>query len=86
MQNPELALWRSVLFHALADDDAAAWVRSDDFDLVCALAGFEPDAVRRAILAGRVMPLGKKNRTARTDDKFSDMPKMNKKPAEAGSC
>ncbi|HDR28852.1 hypothetical protein [Rhodovulum sp.] len=46
--NPELALWRTVLFLALRDKDAAAWLASPDGEIVCALAGVEPLAVARA--------------------------------------
>lgn len=55
-QNPELHLWRAVLVAGLRADDAPRWVKTDDFKIVTALAGFESDAVREAQIAGRVAP------------------------------
>lgn len=52
MQNPDLALWRSVLRYGLTDAAAGepadvAWLGSRDFAHVCYLAGVDPDAVLR---------------------------------------
>jgi hypothetical protein len=55
-QNPDLALWRSVLVAGLSDaakgrdPKDAAWLRSADFRLVCHLAGLDPDGVLRGNL------------------------------------
>jgi len=59
MQNPDLALWRSVLVAGLSDaakgrdPKDVAWLRSDDFRLVCNLAGLDPDGVLRSYDAER---------------------------------
>jgi len=53
-QNPDLALWRSVLVAGLSDaakgrdPDDMTWLGSDDFALVCNLAGLDPDGVLRS--------------------------------------
>lgn len=54
MVNPDLALWRAVLVAGLQDaakghdPKDVAWLRSDDFVVVCSLAAVEPNAVLRA--------------------------------------
>lgn len=48
------ALWREVLLLALRDADAAAYIQTPDFETVAALAGLDPDAVRRAFYRGRI--------------------------------
>lgn len=45
----ERALFVEVLTRALKDDDAADWLQTRDGVLVCALAGFEPDYLRRKL-------------------------------------
>lgn len=48
---PERALWRTVLSLALADADKGQnpnWVGSFDFEVICALADVEPEALLRA--------------------------------------
>lgn len=45
----ERALFVEVLKIALRDDDAADWLQTRDGVLVCALAGFEPDYLRRKL-------------------------------------
>lgn len=57
METPERFLWRVVMAAALRAEDAAAWLQSRDAAMVCALAGFDLDAVRRAYVEGRVQPL-----------------------------
>lgn len=46
----ERALWLQVLqvglYDARRSDAGEAWVWSDDFGMVCALAGVDPEAVR----------------------------------------
>ena len=58
MQNPELALWRTVLITNLRADDADEWTSTPGFRCVCALAllDADADAVRDAWAAGRVAP------------------------------
>lgn len=56
MLNPQLHLWRAVLLQALRDKDADRWLRTPDSTTVCALAGLDHEAVRRAWQAGRVAP------------------------------
>jgi len=58
--NPDLALWRAVLFNGLNDEDAASWMRSTDFEHVCQFAGVEPESVRRAYSMGQVSSRCKK--------------------------
>ncbi|PTE18072.1 hypothetical protein [Phaeovulum veldkampii] len=75
MINAELALWRMVLFMGLNDPDAARWMRGEDFRMVCALAGFDSAAVRRAVASGNLRPFGRKE----AGDKSSDKGKISKK-------
>ena len=46
---PERLLWAAVLLTALDDPDADTFAATDDFATVCALAGFDADAVRDAM-------------------------------------
>jgi len=49
--NEHVHLWRAVLLSGLADVAKGRdqrWLRSRDFDQVCAMAMVEPDAVRAA--------------------------------------
>lgn len=50
MANPDLGLWRAVLAvglqDAARDPEARVWMRSADFEVVCALAGLDALAVR----------------------------------------
>ena len=46
----ERALFIAVLREALKDDDATQWLQTVDGHLVCALAGFEPDYLRRKLV------------------------------------
>lgn len=64
-QNPELHLWRAVLLVGLRAADADLWVRTRDFQTVCALALVDPQAVRDAWRAGRVAPACAQPRAAR---------------------
>lgn len=51
MQNPDLALWRTVLVAGVKDAARGVdldWLASDDFAEVCNLAQVEPDAVLMA--------------------------------------
>ena len=48
--NGERALFVAVLREALRDDDAADWLQTRDGHLVCALAGFEPEYLRRKLV------------------------------------
>lgn len=54
-QSAELHLWRAVLALGLRDaarpvtPGDAAWLRTADFRTVCALAGMDPEAVRRSL-------------------------------------
>ncbi len=56
-QNPDLMLWRAVLFAGLHDAAKGkepkdqAWLGSRDFVTVCHLADVEPEAVLRAYRA-----------------------------------
>ena len=67
--SPYLALWQTVLLTAIEDAllaerrtynrakrDADRWIRggAKDFRAVCSCAGFDPDHVRDAYLAGRI--------------------------------
>ena len=67
--SPERALWQTVLLTAIEDAmlperrtynrakrDADQWIRrgAKDFRAVCSYAGFDPDHVRDAYLAGRI--------------------------------
>jgi hypothetical protein len=46
----ERRLFIEVLERALKDDDALEWLQTRDGKLVCALAGFEPEYLRRKLL------------------------------------
>ena len=67
--SPERALWQTVLLTAIEDAllperrtynrakvDADRWIRGGgkDFRAACSYAGFDPDHVRDAYLAGRI--------------------------------
>ena len=64
-QNPDLHLWRAVLFAGLHDaakaatSQDAAWIGSRDFVQVCHLAQVEPQAVLRAYRPERFARLPK---------------------------
>lgn len=75
MINAERTLWRMVLFLGLSDPDAGRWMQGEDFGTVCALAGFDSAAVRRAVASGNLRPIGGR----KTGDQFSDLPKIGKK-------
>ena len=68
--NEHVHLWRAVLLSGLADVAKGRdprWLRSRDFDQVCALAMVDPDAVRAAYRAEgfrRRPVLGYKRRAA----------------------
>lgn len=50
----EAGLWVAVLaagLHDAARGKDAAWMDTPDFETVCALAGFDPDAVRERFTA-----------------------------------
>lgn len=62
-ETPEHYLWAAVLETAIWDarlgmEDAVSWIRSEqhlsiqDFEAVCEVLGYNPGAVRRAILGG----------------------------------
>ena len=48
--HPTQALWRRILLEGLKDarrsDKDEAWIWTPDFEQICDLAGFEPEAVR----------------------------------------
>ena len=46
---PERLLWAAVLMTALDDPDADTFAATADFEMICALAGFDEDAVRDAM-------------------------------------
>lgn len=57
--NPEVTLWRAVLWHGLNDADAGQWIRTRDFRCVCDLAGVDPESAARAWHLGNTV---KRNR------------------------
>ena len=48
--NGERALFVAVLREALRDPDGLEWLQTVDGHLVCALAGFEPEYLRRKLV------------------------------------
>ena len=48
MNTPEASLWHAILAHALHDaarGQDIGWLGSNDFQIVCGLAGLDPEAV-----------------------------------------